>query len=125
MPHRRGPRRFGAVVAAIGTTIWLQCAATAWAHDAVIIGAGSNPCLRWTEARTTAAGLPQYAGWVLGFVSAGNVYAMNASAKMPGSEYPEGLLLWMDMYCRDHPETPIYRAAIPLVNQLRERTGAN
>jgi hypothetical protein len=120
MRHRRGGRAFGAVVAAIGATIWFQYAATAWAHDAVIIGAGSKPCSRWTEARSTAAGLPQYAGWVLGFVSAGNVYALKASAKMPGSEYPEGLLLWMDMYCRDHPETPIYRAAISLVNQLRE-----
>jgi hypothetical protein len=125
MRYRRAGRRFRAVVVAIGATISFQFAATAWAHDAVIIGAGSKPCSRWTEARATASGLPQYAGWVLGFVSAGNVYALNASAKMPGSEYPEGLLRWMDMCCRDHPEMPIYRAAISLVNGLRERTGAN
>jgi hypothetical protein len=40
MRHQRAGRRFGAVVAAIGVTLWFQSAANAWAQDAVIIEPG-------------------------------------------------------------------------------------
>jgi hypothetical protein len=118
---RNDGHRFHVAVAC--AAVWLLYGSVACAHDAVIIGAGGKPCARWTEARAKDNG-PQYAGWLLGFVSAENVYALRVSTNVAGGIDPGQLLAWMDLYCRDRPDTPIYRATIELINELRKQTGA-
>ena len=89
----------------------------------IVIGPGASSCGTWTS----TIGIPthlQYQGWVLGYVSAYNAYALNIDTDVSRATDARGILGWIDGYCVAHPLNQISTAAIMLVEDLQRRSGA-
>ena len=94
--------------------------AHASAQPKMIFGQGLNSCGTWTEARRTKsfnAGLS--AQWVAGYLSGMNVES-DAPNFLAGTDF-DGLVAWIDNYCRANPLDAIANAAIALKNALKAR----
>jgi hypothetical protein len=89
------------------------------AQTPVVIGAGGNSCGK----RTNTIGVPghnEYEGWVLGFISAYDMYVSTTGHVNAGTD-ARGLLGWIDNYCSAHPLEQINTAAVRLIDELRRR----
>ena len=85
------------------------------------IGQGANSCWAWTrsqEAKASAQGL--YAQWVAGFVSGVNwdTDEPDILAEMD----VDGLVAWVDSYCKANPLAKVTTGAAMLVQELRARS---
>jgi hypothetical protein len=120
--------RFAMLAAVMVTATTGQASAQSNQESHLIMGQGTWSCGVWTEARSTKA-LVQYSlmQWVAGFLSAANAGVVSDKLITPygpdilkGKDF-EGLMAWVDNYCRAHPLDPIGTAAIALVGELRSR----
>ena len=88
----------------------------------IILGQRGHSCGAWTQGRQAKSfegGLS--AQWVAGCLSAGmNVGTAGAPNAFGGTDF-DGLMAWIDNYCRSNPLDPIVAAADALMNELRSR----
>lgn len=81
-----------------------------------VMGSGVTSCERWT---TEKNGDPQFhviqQSWVLGYLSATNTLM---DEEILASHDSQGLLGWVDNYCKEHPLHSIYDAAVNLAIEL-------
>jgi hypothetical protein len=103
----------------------------------VVFGQGTVSCGAWTQERQAnshAGGLA--AQWVAGYLSGMNealnmgpdqAKALSAtpnalafSDALEGTDF-DGLMAWMDNYCRADPLSKLYNAAYQLLRELRSR----
>ena len=83
-----------------------------------IYGAGTNSCAHWTESRQKGEGWIMSGQWLLGFVSAANVYASSP----PSDTDSRAIASWMDTYCSTHPDVDLSDAVQELVHFLMAGT---
>lgn len=80
---------------------------------------GADSCADWTAER---AGKRQgLQGWLLGWVSGQNVFGQNNGDVSNGAS-AEGLLGWMDNYCKANPLDSMATAAMKLSKELEARS---
>jgi hypothetical protein len=90
------------------------------AQGKLIFGQGINSCGSWTDSRPRRnlnAGLS--AQWVAGYLS-----GLNINSKLPdaleGTDF-DGIMAWIDNYCRSSPLESIGTAAGKLMEELELR----
>lgn len=82
----------------------------------VYIGAGSDSCGSWVEARkTSGAAALQYNAWVFGYLSGLNMLSPGDFLVKPDGP---AILVWMDNYCRANPLKKIINASDSLAIEL-------
>jgi hypothetical protein len=90
----------------------------------LIFGQGMNSCGGWTQARqsrSVSGGLS--AQWVAGYLSGMNVQSTSLDPQddpLLGTDF-DGLMAWIDNYCRSHPLEAIAVAAGKLMDELQAR----
>jgi len=105
------------VVAAI---MLVAASLEASAQDRIIFGEAGTSCRTWTQARQTKsrkAGLS--AQWVAGYLSGSNVEADHPDV-LVGTDF-DGLMAWIDNYCRANPLDLVGTAALKLFDELKSR----
>jgi hypothetical protein len=109
----------GLVAAALLSGLVVETATTSAARNFTALGHGNNSCGEWL------AGIPSshlvMQSWVLGFVSAYNVYGPDSSGNLTAGTDSNGLFAWVDNYCQTHPLDSLAQAADQLVITLRLR----
>jgi hypothetical protein len=89
-----------------------------------VFGAGLSSCGEWTTARAQQNSFSNlvFSSWLLGYLSGINE-ALNAfkKADVLMSHDAQGLLAWMDNYCRANPLDKVKRAADELLAELLKR----
>jgi hypothetical protein len=86
--------------------------AQAPSHAAVLIGAGVDPCGRWT-AETADSNSPQALQdeqWVLGYLSAAGQHGGKGADPLKRVD-ASAVWTWVDNYCHAHPSAHIADAA--------------
>jgi hypothetical protein len=82
-------------------------------------GWGNDPCSNWTKARaeeeTVGRLTGHYLAWIQGFLTGYNDFAPGGGHITKGMELPGDVLSWTDNYCKDHPDDPVVRAAVALI----------
>jgi hypothetical protein len=63
-------------------------------------------------------------GWVLGYISSFNGYALSVDDDVSSGVDANGLISWVDNYCATHPLDTVSTAAFSLVMELRSRNNA-
>lgn len=115
------PDRMAAIATLIGTV--LLCGEIC-AEPLAVLGPGNMPCRGWLYGREQAKPAPEVfeltaAGemWVLGYVTAANVYEL----RLTPADIPSGdkLFLWIDNYCRRHLDDRLAVAAHELIISTR------
>jgi len=83
---------------------------------------GNDSCGDWTAERKDPNRRGQtLQGWVLGYVSGRNRYAVGIDTHLGAGTSATSLLAWIDQYCTANPLDPISRAAHGLVAELERR----
>ncbi len=86
----------------------------------LLIGIGSDTCHQWmTARRVETPKVVEMESWVLGFLTATNVWRANTGDVTAGMETDQ-IFKWMDRYCKDHPKDRVGEAARNLVYGLDE-----
>jgi hypothetical protein len=80
---------------------------------------GHDSCGDWTSHRKSRDN-QILEGWVLGYVTAANVYGDNDGLLGTGSG-STGMLAWVDQYCAANPLDSIFAASAKLVVELKRR----
>jgi hypothetical protein len=85
-----------------------------------ILGEGTVSCGQWLEDRSTR-GIPEAVdtAWVRGLLTGLN--AMTPPHNAGHDSDPAGNNLWIDTYCKQHPLSMLYDAAVLLWYALRDR----
>jgi hypothetical protein len=88
-----------------------------------IVGWGLKSCGTWTQVRqaTESADHTVIEAWVVGFMSGMNLDRTHPDA-LVGTDF-DGLMAWIDNYCRSNPLQAIAFAATSLMEELRSRAG--
>jgi hypothetical protein len=87
-----------------------------------VFGEGLDSCGQWTQARQTPSAKAGFmAQWIAGFLSGRNLESPSADFLM-GTDF-DGLMGWIDNYCKTHPLDSITAAAFQLTDELRTRAG--
>ena len=80
---------------------------------------GNDSCASWSEYRKGNRA-PQLEGWVLGFVTAYNMFG--SGNRLAGADTnAKGLLAWVDQYCATNPLDTVMTASSKLVIELKNR----
>jgi hypothetical protein len=95
-------------------------------HVAAIGGAGNDTCAAWVQDRSAGSESARQASqrrleWVSGFFSAINVFDEPSGSLHGGIDDRDGMVGWIDNYCRAHPNDPVWLAAADLVLDLRNK----
>lgn len=98
---------------AVGFLFYSEYIAKAEGYSAVI-GAGTNSCGKWVEAKNDPAQRYQYTQWLYGFISGHNWYIKQYESLPPDKE---SAVLWVDNYCKNNPLHAIIYAATALVQE--------
>ena len=100
--------------------IVMALTAQASAQNRLIFGEGLTSCGTWTQARqagTVKAGLA--AQWVAGWLSGRNRQDGSPDF-LVGTDF-DGLMAWIDNYCRSNPLDSVGTAAFRLTTELQSR----
>ena len=94
------------------------------ARSVAIGGTGRDACSDWLSDRSGTSASAQLASrgrveWISGFLSGVNLFADKSGHLKGGVDDPDGVLVWIDTYCRAHPTDPQWAAAAALVLDLR------
>lgn len=91
----------------------------AHAQGRMVLGNGISSCGTWTKERQTdAVNSALLTQWVAGFLSGMNV--PNATDVLVDKDY-DGLMGWIDNYCRANPLNSVGIASAALMYELRSR----
>jgi hypothetical protein len=115
--------RFRAVVL---TTIFLTLSSSvSWSRHPSLLGSGYRSCENWTTEREGKTDRSyQFVQWILGFITAVNVYVLQHDDDVTNGADNKELLEWIDNYCRAHPLVRIEDAAEELLKVVTKRSGA-
>lgn len=116
----RQVRRRAVVLAAIGLLIS--------ASQAAADGRGSRNCRKWAEESRLAGGSKEMnkvpllitKGWFLGYLSGRQ---SKTRQDLLGFADNESIFLWLDNYCRDHPQGDLESAGVALEQELSSEKG--
>jgi hypothetical protein len=101
--------------------VLLVASAPASAQERLVFGEGAaTSCGSWTQGRQTRsfkAGLS--AQWIAGYLSGLNMGAVGPDP-LSGTDF-DGLMAWIDNYCRSNPLDMVGTAAFRLMGELRSR----
>ena len=82
-----------------------------------LIGAGTvNSCGQWTSRPRSGGDI--LSQWVAGYLSGLNM--KSDFDGVAGTDF-NGLMAWIDNYCRSHPLEPVATAAFRLMDELQSR----
>ena len=89
--------------------------------------AGTPSCGTWAAARENPSdgGAAQYGKWVWGFESGLNWGGRNARGDVLRGFDGEGVLAWVDQFCREHPLDDLVAAVVALDRELARRRAAH
>ena len=111
------------VAAFIGVLAWQS---SAHADNLAVYGPGNMPCTGWLYGREQASPSPDvfqltFAAemWVLGYLSAANVYELRLAPAEAAAG--KSLYLWIDNYCRAHPDNRINEAIRVMIATTRSK----
>ena len=86
-----------------------------------------DSCAEWTASRSTKEQHKQsmvkahaLEGWVLGFISAYNLYGAKDNG-LSIDPKAQGLLSWIDNYCAVNPLDSVTAATVRLIDELEKR----
>ena len=114
---------FRAVV--LTSVILTLSSSVAWSRHPYLLGSGNRPCGDWTtERRGKTDRSYEFAQWVLGYVTAVNIYVLQHDDDVTKGTDNEDLLAWVDNYCGAHPLDKIEDAAEELLKVLTKKSGA-
>jgi len=86
----------------------------------LLIGIGNDTCTQWATARRIETPkVVKMESWLLGYLTATNVWRANTGDVTAGMESDQ-IFKWMDGYCKDHPKKRVGEAARNLVFGLDE-----
>ena len=80
-------------------------------------------CGTWTNTPKDSPQREVFRKWVFGFLSGANWANENSKADFLQGTDPEGLIAWVDNYCRSNPLNGLARATQELVYELERRAG--
>ncbi|MDZ4344008.1 MAG: hypothetical protein U1E51_16435 [Candidatus Binatia bacterium] len=84
-------------------------------------GAGVDSCGSYSESRRQRGSAEnKYRSWVMGFFTGVN-YSAQDTYDVTGGTNLDGVLGWLDNYCRDHPLETFARAMERLLVELRPK----
>ena len=94
-----------------------------FAADAgIVLGPGSASCVTWNADRQRNEAHSQLnQSWVLGFVTAYNLYKPASQDSSPKPMDSRGMMAWIDNYCDANPLKDIFDAAQALVEDMEGR----
>lgn len=85
------------------------------------LGIGIESCGTWaSDQKEGGIGKLTSGEWVMGFVTAYNMFAWQGE-NVSGTSDNTGLLAWIDNYCASHPLDNLAHASAALVEELRNR----
>lgn len=96
------------------------------AGEYTILGAGSRPCGSWLQARsqvTPESSVMQ--SWLLGYITSINAHELTITKDIAEGTNADGMFLWVDNYCTEHPLDSVARAAASLTGVLRSANQAH
>ena len=100
----------------------LTCAETVAQNTIYGYGYGNSSCGAWLEARRqnnpASVGMRN---WVLGFLTAYNLYGSPGRGDVLHGTDAEGAWAWLDKHCRDNPTESLFNAAERLIKHLESR----
>jgi hypothetical protein len=99
-------------------TLGLPTVTLAQSRD--FFGVGGHSCGKWIEARKTNE-ISAYGSWLLGYLSALNLWAIIGRKDALAGTDTAGLYAWMDGYCQAHPIEDIAGGAAALAHELDRR----
>jgi hypothetical protein len=96
------------------------------ARDAPVgLGQASISCGTWMADKRSPALATTDNAWVLGFISAFNLYMLNVDDDVAHGTDNKGLLSWIDTYCVAHPLDSLESATSSLIIELIKKTRAH
>lgn len=101
----------------------LVASANAQSSNAVLIGAGTQPCGKWIDARAKRGEHAELyesliSSWLQGFISALNTAGDSAPVGLPD---PSTMNAFLDKWCRDNPLMETWTGGYALVSELRKQ----
>jgi len=98
------------------------------ASQAAADGSGSHNCRKWTEQSRLAGGLKEMnkipllitKAWFLGYLTGRQ---SRTRQDFLGVADNESIFLWLDNYCRDHPQGDLENAGVALEQELMAEKG--
>jgi hypothetical protein len=88
----------------------------AQAQNIMVLGVGNASCGSWLQSRRSNNYFSE-ANWVVGFLSAAGVYGDYGN--ILANTDSNGVLYWVDNYCRSNPTKPIIEASKAFVRAHR------
>jgi hypothetical protein len=82
-----------------------------------VMGAGNDSCGKYLEVRkgNSMSETNLYVSWVLGYLSAYNMYTNQKDARVPDAE---SMVAFLDLYCRNNPLNNVLKGAWGLIGEL-------
>jgi len=91
------------------------------APDIAIFSFADISCAAWTRSRDDELLRAQYGIWFRGFVSGYNFGNPANQVLLGAMPDPAAVAAYIDNFCRDNPLLSFVAAAVPLVQEIRER----
>jgi hypothetical protein len=85
--------------------------------EVTTLGAASDSCRQWTEARNDPGTHYQYRQWIFGFVSGYNSRDPSNQIVPPDSS---AVIEWIDNFCKANPQRALYFAAASLAKKMAQ-----
>jgi hypothetical protein len=63
--------------------------------------------------------------WLLGYITSINAHELTITKDIAEGTNPDGMFLWVDNYCTEHPLDSLARAAASLTGVLRSANRAH
>lgn len=105
--------RHGVVIGVTASLLWMPGAGQSQAPQRWSYGIGVRSCRSWTQDQTAGHWEPGLQ-WMLGFITAVNMYAPTP----PREAYSSAVRSWVSAYCQANPRVNIEVAAHELVKAL-------
>jgi hypothetical protein len=104
--------------AIVAVTMLLVPSGQVFAESRMTVGNGLKSCGTWTQKRQTNDD-SVFVSWVVGYLSGMNLDSTHPDALL-GTDF-DGLMGWIDNYCRANPLQSIAIAGTVLMRQLQSR----
>lgn len=102
---------------------------SAWAKEpltaGMVYGEAASSCETFVEARRDEMQQYHYLAWLNGYLSAVNKYETRVpiykgAFDIKAGQDPEGLMLWLENYCRAYPLDNFFQAVLKLQLELQK-----
>jgi hypothetical protein len=108
-------------IAILAPMYWANAAS---ADQAIIMGDGGESCGAWTARKSNPVTEAARNQWVFGYISGFNVYTAPRGGDITQGTDWQGVVAWMDNYCRTYPLDTIQAAALNLILELQKKASS-